>query len=64
MVMLQQARQIITKCEAAFGRTLSDGERRDLLKDNTEWHSSVCDQIVEQMRVSSSSPVPLASSCI
>jgi len=34
---LNYAADMIARCEADLGRTLSVGERRDLLKDNTDW---------------------------
>lgn len=41
------ATEIITQCEKALDRTLSAGERRDLLKDNTDWDSELCDKIAD-----------------
>lgn len=34
---IREARAIIARCESALRRRLSDGERRDLLADNTSW---------------------------
>jgi hypothetical protein len=39
MKTLRLAGDLITKCEADLNRRLSDGECRDLLKDNTAWDS-------------------------
>ncbi len=34
---VEQACKLIRRCEADLARVLSDGERRDLLMDNTHW---------------------------
>lgn len=47
--LLTQALNIIVECERALGRKLCQGEKRDLLKDNTEWHGLVCDLSVAQL---------------
>lgn len=40
---------IITNCQKDLKRELSDGERRDLLKDNTYWTSEVIHEVVETL---------------
>lgn len=46
---MKQARQKIEWAERDLHRRLSDGERRDLLKDNFEWPSDECDNIVRRL---------------
>lgn len=41
---------IIAECEADLERCLSDGERRDLLMDNTLWSSAVIRLLVAFIR--------------
>lgn len=43
------ARGIIRRAEVDLG-TLSDGQRRDLLMDNTEWDSDAVRAIVEEVK--------------
>lgn len=44
---VQQACKLIRNCEADLGRTLEDGERRDLLMDNTHWsREQVVDAVI------------------
>lgn len=45
------ARKIINDAEVALRRILSQGERRDLLKDNTTWASDRCDDIVRLIAI-------------
>lgn len=47
--MLQKARGIIAGAEAALG-PLSDGQKRDLLMDNTTWHSDVVRDVVAALK--------------
>lgn len=46
---LERARALIAKCETDLGRTLSGGERRDLLKDNTTWDSEFVAAVVAEL---------------
>lgn len=46
---LRTAHSIIARAEADLGR-LSDGQKRDLLMDNTEWNSDVVRAIVEVLK--------------
>lgn len=41
---VRQACRLIANCQRDLARELSDGDRRDLLADNTHWSS---DQIVD-----------------
>lgn len=43
------ARVIIANCSYALRRTLSAGERRDLLKDNTGWSNELISAIVDEI---------------
>lgn len=43
---LPRARLIITAAERDLRRQLSDGERRDLLKDQTQWSNQAIEAIV------------------
>jgi hypothetical protein len=46
---LPRAKEIIEACEKDLGRALSEGERRDLLKDNTIWTSKLIEELVSQV---------------
>lgn len=48
--MLATARRIIGHAESSLGRVLTDGERRDLLKDNTQWRSDTVAALVDALR--------------
>lgn len=43
---LGAARDIIASAERALGR-LSPGQRRDLLRDNTQWSGASIDRVVD-----------------
>lgn len=45
-LQVQQAWALIVACQIDLGYKLTDGQRRDLLKDNCPWPSDVCDAIV------------------
>lgn len=47
---LTKARDLIARCQASLKRELSDGERRDLLRDNTEWEVELVAAIVAELR--------------
>lgn len=47
---LNHAAVLIERCEADLKRTLSRGECRDLLKDNTSWDSEFVAACVEHLR--------------
>lgn len=47
--MLPTARQIVNRAEAALG-ALSNGQRRDLLKDNLELSADVVAELVNRMQ--------------
>jgi len=46
---LNYAVDMVDRCEADLKRTLSNGERRDLLKDNTDWDSDFVARCVDWM---------------
>lgn len=48
--MAVMANDIITRCEADLKRKLSDGEKRDLLMDNTSWTSRRVWDVVEVLK--------------
>lgn len=52
-VDMDRARKIIAAAERDLRRVLSVGERRDLLKDNTDWPSDRCDEVVLVLAVRS-----------
>lgn len=43
------ARRLIFSCEEDLGRKLTMGERRDLLKDNTNWDSDIIHDVVKMI---------------
>ena len=43
----QLARRVIGACEAQLGRRLTDGQRRDLLADNTQWTTEFIRVVVD-----------------
>ena len=45
-----KARELVQEAEAALG-SLSDGQRRDLLKDNTTWDSRTISELVDYLRL-------------
>lgn len=55
---LDTARAIIARAESDLRRALSQGERRDLLKDNTAWTSQRCDEIVLALEAPPESDAP------
>jgi hypothetical protein len=50
MTHMLEAMRIIQDAETDLGYTLKEGERRDLLKDNTSWDSATVHYIVEQLK--------------
>jgi hypothetical protein len=46
---LATARQLIARCESDLRRRLSDGEKRDLLADNTEWSLPLIAAVVAEI---------------
>lgn len=47
---LNYAAHLIERCEADLGYTLSAGQRRDLLKDNTPWDDEFIAACVEWLK--------------
>lgn len=47
---IAKARSIISRCETDLARTLSDGERRDLLVDNTSWGRATIVAVVSALQ--------------
>jgi hypothetical protein len=48
-IRYKRAISIVNDCERDLKRRLSNGERRDLLKDNTPWPSDLITMFVERM---------------
>lgn len=48
--LAREALTIIWDCETDLGRKLSAAERRDLLKDNTPWHTDVVAAVVDELK--------------
>lgn len=46
--LLLTAHRIISNCEQDLKRLISRGETRDLLKDNTDWDSQICDIVANK----------------
>ena len=44
---VKRAMHIIAMCERDLKYKLSDGEKRDLLKDNTRWSSEYVSRVVD-----------------
>ena len=47
---MKDAVKIIAKCEDDLGRTLSLGEQRDLLCDNTTWHYDLICEVTDELK--------------
>lgn len=47
---VKKAQEIVNKCQSDLSRELSNGERRDLLTDNTKWNSLYIRRIVGELR--------------
>ena len=43
------AQEIVDVAEEELRRTLTDGERRDLLADNTDWPFALIEGVVEKL---------------
>src|SRR5262245_13748719 len=48
---IEAAKELISKAERDLGRTLSGGERRDLLADNSKWSSGLIRQVVLELEI-------------
>lgn len=62
-----KARELIAKCEADLRRKLTDGQKRDLLADNTQWTSEFIRRMVAELSkpaIADASPADRANDVI